>query len=246
MLSYLNTRSSMNRQIKKTSKMMFFKSSTDTYNAYLCALDFKENQETVFIVTSNLYEAQKYYDTMSQILDPDDVLFYPADQTLTSIMALGSPEFKSERIYTLKQLMTEKPFVVVTTLQGLCQRQLTPEDYQNSVKRLVKGHAYALDKLVQYLVYSGYAKSYTVEKPGEFSIRGHILDIYTLNHSQPYRLDFFDDVLDQIKIFDVETQRSHAEVDRLEIAPMNELFYTDQMKSSAISKITSFFANKSL
>lgn len=246
MLSYLNTRSSMNRYIQKTSKTMFFKSSTDTYNAYLCALDFKENQETVFIVTSNLYEAQKYYDTMSQILDPDDVLFYPADQTLTSIMALGSPEFKSERIYTLKQLMTGKPFVVVTTLQGLCQRQLTPEDYQNSVKRLEKGQSYALDKLVQYLVYSGYSKSYTVEKPGEFSIRGHILDIYTLNHDQPYRLDFFDDVLDQIKIFDVETQRSHAEVEKLEIAPMNELFYTDTMKSDAISKITSFFAPKTL
>jgi transcription-repair coupling factor (superfamily II helicase) len=109
----------MKRHIQKTSKTMFFKSSTDTYNAYLCALDFKENQETVFIVTSNLYEAQKYYDTMSQLLDPDDVLFYPADQTLTSMMALGSPEFKSERIYTLKQLMTGKPFVVVTTLQGI-------------------------------------------------------------------------------------------------------------------------------
>ncbi len=246
MLEYLKARTHMKRHIQKTSKTMFFKSSTDTYNAYLCALDFKENQETVFIVTSNLYEAQKYYDTMSQLLDPDDVLFYPADQTLTSMMALGSPEFKSERIYTLKQLMTGKPFVVVTTLQGICQRQLKPQDYQNSVKKLEKGQSYPLDKLVQFLVYSGYAKSYTVEKPGEFSIRGHILDVYTLNHDQPYRLDFFDDVLDQIKIFDVETQRSHAEIDRVEIAPMNELFYTDQMKISAISKITSFFAHKNL
>lgn len=246
MLSFLKSRSNMLKHTRKTSKTVFFKSSTDIYNAYLCALDYMENRETVFVVTSNLYEAQKYYDNLSQILDPEEVLFYPADQTLTAMMALGSPEFKSERIFTLKQLMTGKPFVVVTTLQGLCQRQLTQKDYENSVKKLDKGASYDVEKLIQFLIYSGYSRAYTVEKPGEFSVRGHIIDVYTLNHDQPYRLDFFDDVLDQIKIFDVETQRSHAEVLHLEIAPMNELFYTDAMKAEALSKIRAFFSKKTL
>ena len=246
MIDFLKFKSNMTNIIKTTSKTMFFKSSTDTYNAYLAALDFLENQQTVFVVTSNLYEAQKYYDTLSQIIDIEDVLFYPADQTLTSMMALGSPEFKSERLYTLKMLMSGKPFVVVTTLQGICQRQLTPLDYQNSVKRLIKGQQYELNNLVQYLVYSGYSRAYTVEKPGEFSLRGHILDIYTLNHDQPYRLDFFDVVLDQIKVFDVETQRSSAEIESIEIAPMNELFYTDQIKNDALKRIKQFFMDRNL
>lgn len=246
MIEYLRKKSNILKIIKKTSTSMFFKSSNDTYNVYLAALDYLENKTSIFIVTPNLYEAQKYYDIMSQIIDAEDVLFYPADQTLTSIMALGSPEFKSERLYTLKQLMTGKPFIVITTLQGLCQRQLTPTDYHNSVKMLHKGKSYDLEKLVQYLVYSGYARTYTVEKPGEFSIRGHILDIYTLNNEQPYRLDFFDDVLDQIKMFDVETQRSFAEIEKLEIAPMNELFYTDQMKENVISKVKKYFDNMTL
>src|SRR3989339_708845 len=237
MIDFLKFKSNMTNIIKTTSKTMFFKSSTDTYNAYLAAVDFQENQNTVFVVTSNLYEAQKYYDMLSQILDAEDVLFYPADQTLTSIMALGSPEFKSERLYTLKMLMSGKPYIVITTLQGLCQRQLTPLDYQNSVKKIVKDQQYDLNNLVQYLVYSGYSRAYTVEKPGEFSLRGHILDIYTLNNDQPYRLDFFDDVLDQIKVFDVETQRSNVEIESIEIAPMNELFYTDQIKNDALKRI---------
>ena len=236
----------MKEIISKTSHHVFFKSSNDTFNAYLAASHFLESKETIFIVTPNLYEAQKYYDLLSQILDSEDVLFYPADQTLTSIMALGSPEFKSERIYTLKQLMTQKPYVVVTTLQGLCQRQLTPKDYELSVKKLSKNQRYDLEKLVQFLVYSGYSRTYTVEKPGEFSLRGHILDVFTLNNNQPYRFDFFDDVLDQIKIFDVETQRSFASIDHVEISPMNELFYTDQMKMDAIRDIRKFFSTMTL
>jgi len=246
MIDFLKMKTNMNKIIKKTSKMMFFKSSTDSYNAYLAALDYIENNKTVFIVTPNLYEAQKYYDKMSQIIDADNVLFYPSDQTLTNIMALGSPEFKSERLYTLKQLLSQKPFIVVTTLQGICQRQLTPEDYINSVKKIKRNDSYDLQDLIQYLIYSGYSRTYTVEKPGEFSVRGHILDIYTLNNDQPYRLDFFDDILDQIKIFDIETQRSYAEVDGFEIAPMNELFYTDQMKNDALKKINKFFEDKDL
>ncbi|OHE40008.1 MAG: hypothetical protein A2102_00005, partial [Tenericutes bacterium GWF2_38_8] len=118
--------------------------------------------------------------------------------------------------------------------------------YQNSVKKIIKNNQYDLNNLVQYLVYSGYSRAYTVEKPGEFSLRGHILDIYTLNHDQPYRLDFFDDVLDQIKIFDVETQRSNAEIESIEIAPMNELFYTDQIKNDALKRIRNFFTDRNL
>ena len=246
MIEWLKRLNHIQEWIKKTSKTTFFKSSNDTFNAYLAAIDFKENNQTVVVVTPNLYEAQKYYDVLSQILDSEDVLFYPADQTLTSMMALGSPEFKSERLYTLKQLMTGKPFVVVTTMQGLSLRQLKPNDYLNSVKRLNKEMTYDLEKLVQFLVYSGYQRTYTVEKPGEFSVRGHILDVFTLHHEQPFRIDFFDDVIDQIKLFDVETQRSFQEIDHVEIAPIHELFYTDQMKVDAVQRIRKFFENMKL
>lgn len=241
MLNWLIQQSFIKNLINQTSKKTFFKASNDSMNSYLIASDFIINHQTIVVTLPNLYEAQKYYDVLSQLLDAEDVLFYPADQVLTTIMALGSPEFKSERLFTLKQLMTGKPFVVVTTLQGLSQRQLTPKDYENGVKRLHKDMVYDVEKLVQFLVYSGYQHAYTVEKPGEFSHRGHIIDVFTLDHDQPYRLDFFDDVIDQIKIFDVETQRSFAEVKSVEIAPMYELFYTDQMKDQAIKKIRSFF-----
>ena len=241
MLNYLLHKTKLESILKETSKTMFFKASNDIYNTYLITADYLKNNKTIFVVTANLYEAQKYYDQFTQLLDSEQVLFYPADQTLTSMMALGSPEFKSERLYTLKQLLTKEAFVVVTTMQGLCQRQLTPEDYLNSVKTIKTNHNYDIKDIVQFLVYSGYTKTYTVEKPGEFSVRGNIIDIFTLNHEQPFRLDFFDDLLERIKIFDVETQRSYADIETIEIAPMHELFFTDVMKESALKKINKFF-----
>ncbi|BCR35134.1 transcription-repair coupling factor [Mariniplasma anaerobium] len=241
MLDVIKIDKDLEKLLDQHKDTVYLKSSTDSYNCYLITKRFLKMKKTVFVVTANLYEAQKYYDSLSLLNQEDDVLFYPADETLTSIMALGSPEFKSERLYTLKQLMTKEAFIVVTTMQGISQRQLTPQDYKKSVKQLLKNENYNISDLTTFLVYSGYQRTFTVEKPGEFSLRGHILDIYTLNNEHPYRLDFFGDSLEQIKIFSVETQRSFAEVDTIEIAPMHELFYTDQMKDSAIKDIQKHF-----
>jgi len=241
MLDVIKLDEQLLKLLDKNKQTVYLKSSTDSYNCYLVSKRYLMTKQTVFVVTPNLYEAQKYYDTLSNINDPDKVLFYPADETLTSMMALGSPEFKSERLYTLNQLMTKNPYIVVTTTQGISQRQLTPEDYKNAAKKVIKNENYDLFDLVNFLVYSGYEKVYTVENPGEFSLRGHILDVYPLNNEHPYRLDFFDDILEQIKLFKVEDQRSFAEVDQLEIAPIHELFYTDQMRSKAITSIKKHF-----
>ncbi len=246
MTPFLSTRLSLGRFLGQPGKTTYLKSSNEAFNATLFAYDHEVKKRTVFVVLPNLYDAQKTYDLLSRMVDPDDLLFYPADQTLTAMMALGSPEFKSERLFTLKQLMTKDPYVVVTTPHGFGARQLKPFDYANGVRIVTKGASYAIDDLVSFMVNSGYVRTYTVEKPGEFALRGHILDIFTLNNDQPYRLDFFDVELERIKIFDVETQRSYADIEKLEIAPMNELFYTDSMKEKAIKDIRAFFQTMSL
>lgn len=222
-------------------KTVYLKHSHDVYDVYMTTKLFHEVHETIFVVCPNLYEAQKYYDLFNQINDYDDVLFYPADETLTYMMALGSPEFRSERLYTLKQLMTGKPYIVILTQQGLAQRQLTPKDYKESVKHLSKGDIVDITSLINYLVNSGYERVYTVEKPGEFSVRGHILDIYSLNHEHPFRIDFFDDEIDEIRYFHVDTQRSFEYIEHIEISPMHEIFYTTEMQSLALNRMKKYF-----
>jgi len=219
-----------------------FKHVTHSYLQTLLAMRFNASNKNLFIVLPNLYEAQKYYDNLSSIIDESRVLFYPTDQTLTSIMALGSPEFKNERLFTLRKLLlAETNYIIITTQEGMLTRQLKPEDYERSVKTIKVDTTYDLSDLTKKLVYDGYQFNYTVERPGEYALRGSILDIYTHDHKDPYRLDFFGDTLESIKTFDVQTQKSIAHVKAIDIAPLNELFYTDELKDKAINAIHAYF-----
>lgn len=225
---------------------LVFHKTTHPYNVYLLSAYYKAHHHTVIITCANLYTAQKYYDMLIQIIDPEVVLFYPVDQTLTHLMALGSPEFKRERIYTLTQLMSQKKCIVVTTVEGLQLGQLSKEDYLNASKELKVNLKYKRDDITQYFVYNGYNHTHTVEKPGDFSVRGSIIDFYSIQYEQPIRLDFFGDELEHIKMFDVFTQRSTQRIDSIKLLPLNELFYTESMRLKAEEKMQSWLDQEQL
>src|SRR5690554_6956685 len=83
-----------NKIINSNNK--YFKNSNTVFNVHLIKEDFNKGDQTLFVVLPNLYEAQNYYDSLNEIIDNEKVLFYPVDQFLTTIMALGSHEFQSE------------------------------------------------------------------------------------------------------------------------------------------------------
>lgn len=222
------------------SNKKYFKNSNTVFNVHLIKEDFNKGDQTLFVVLPNLYEAQNYYDSLNEIIDNEKVLFYPVDQFLTTIMALGSHEFQSERLYTLNRLLTNEKYIVVTTLDGLLIRQLKPKDYINGSLTIKKDNTYEIEDVTNFLVNSGYKNTYTVDLPGTFSVRGGIVDIFLRDNNNPYRLDFFDNYLESIKVFDIDTQRSFAEVDKIEISPLYELFYTSKMAEKALEKINNF------
>jgi len=221
------------------NQALVFHQTTHEYNIYLLAEHFKSIKKTLIVVCPNLSTAQQYYDLFQQIIDEKNLLFYPADQTLTHMMALGSPEFKSERIFTLTQLMSKKPFIVVTNQEGLTLPQLSPKDYEKAQLSLQLNRDYKRQEIVEFFVRNGYQHAHTVEKPSDFSIRGNIIDFYSLQYEFPIRLDFFGDTLESIKFFDVVNQRSKEKVSDIKIMPLNELFYTDEMMRKVISAMIS-------
>jgi transcription-repair coupling factor (superfamily II helicase) len=202
---------------------------------------FVSKNKTVFVVLPNLFEAQKYYDNLSTIVGEENVLFYPNDPTLTTLMALGSSDFLNERLYTIRALLTGKPYIVVTTHLGLKRRTLSVDDYKKSVKTLKTNDEISIKKLSYILQANGYERNYIVERPGEFSVRGNIVDIFTKENQFPYRLDFFGDEIEIIKIFDIDDQRSFDSVSEIDIMPLNEIFFTEEIKDAAIARINKYF-----
>ncbi|MFC0810533.1 transcription-repair coupling factor [Paracoccus panacisoli] len=154
------------------------------------------------------------------------VLEFPAWDTTPYDRVSPSGEIMAQRLQVLAALATgaiKPPFVVLTTMNAAIQRLPAAETVRGASFIATKGARLDESALRGFLVRMGFSQSPTVSEPGDYAIRGGIIDIYPPGGAGPVRLDLFGDVLDGIRQFDPETQRSLAPLDRVEIAPMSEV-----------------------
>jgi transcription-repair coupling factor (superfamily II helicase) len=216
-------------QAKTKARDNIYINNTNEDNALLVLLSlYKKLNQTIFLVTPNLYTAQVLYDKLSLILDKDEINFYPQDEFLTNELLVSSHEFRLERINTIEKLISNKPRIVVCNLYGILKPQFEKDTWQEAIFEIKKGKTYDLHTLKERLINYGYHHQYTVEKIGDFAIRGGILDIFPIHSDNPYRLDFFGDELDVIKTFDLDTQRSIEQIKSFQVTPMTDFFYSDE------------------
>lgn len=234
------------KNIIKQKDNLILNQTTDAYNMMYIAASFMQTEDVVFVVLPNIYMAQQYYDGLSNIVGTSEVLFYPADEILSSLMALSSQEFKIERIYTLGTLINKAKKIVVTNLNGAIKKQLGKSDWIEATRKIQVGHEINMQDLITFLVTHGYNQAYTVTKTGEFGMRGSIVDIFPIGADAPYRVDFFGDEVDRIKIFKPDTQLSFGETNEFSILPMNELFFTDNKRDMVVEEIETFIEKQQL
>ncbi len=215
------------RLLQQRDRSILIQDATEETGIMVAHALYNNRKKPVVVVAPNLYHAQIIYDKLGNAINNEDVLFFPQDEFITSELLVSSWEFRIERISTIRNLLTEKPKIIVTHLPGLLKPQLNPENWKNAIFSVITEQEFARDSLVQKLVMLGYTREYTVEKLGHFSVRGGIVDIYPLGESNPIRLDYFGDTIETIKTFDIETQRSLTSVKEKTILPMTEFFYSD-------------------
>ncbi|HEU0060878.1 MAG TPA: transcription-repair coupling factor [Hyphomicrobiaceae bacterium] len=117
------------------------------------------------------------------------------------------------------------PTVLLTTVNAILQR-LPPRDFiRRSLKNIAPGQRLDMKELIERLNLAGFQRTGTVMEPGEYAVRGGILDLYPPGRSSPVRLDFFGDTLEHIKAFDPETQRTGKIVQRLTLMPVSEVAF---------------------
>lgn len=199
-----------------------------------------ETEEDIVIVAPNIFQAQKLYDQLSNILD--EVYFYPKDDFISIELLTESYDFKLQRINTLKAiLLSNKKKIIVTPLSGILSKVPLKESYKSHIKTLKTNDSIKPKTLIEDLVLSGYERVYTVEKQGEVSLRGSILDIFPINDDKAYRLDFFGNDIETIKILDIESQRSKETVESITVMPKSEILFTESEK-----EIIKFYINDKL
>jgi transcription-repair coupling factor (superfamily II helicase) len=157
-----------------------------------------------------------------------DVLHFPDWETLPYDLFAPHPDIVSQRIATLYRLPSVERGVLVVPVATLMQR-LAPTSYIAG-SGLVLSLRQKLDLGVEQrrLETSGYRHVPQVAEPGDFAVRGALIDIFPMGSAEPYRIELFDEEIESIRTFDPETQRSDAKVDAVRLLPAREFPLTDE------------------
>ncbi|HZH61626.1 MAG TPA: CarD family transcriptional regulator, partial [Metabacillus sp.] len=197
---------------------------------------YRELNKSILIVTHNLFQAQKVYEDLLNLIK-DDVYLYPVNDLIASEVAVASPELKAQRIEVLNQLSAGKNSIVVAPVAGI-RRLLPPKSLWKQKQFILSlGQDIDLDEYIQQFISLGYERVDMVSSPGEFSVRGGIIDIYPLTEDHAIRIELFDTEIDSIRSFNIEDQRSIKMLKSVMIGPAVEMIVTDESRERCIQKV---------
>ncbi|MBL4854959.1 MAG: transcription-repair coupling factor [Robiginitomaculum sp.] len=156
-----------------------------------------------------------------------EVLYFPSWDCLPYDRISPSRTIASRRagcLHHLCRLDEAKPTILVTTINALCQKVPPRTLMGKAGLRLVEGTQVKREALEQYFTMNGYTRASMVIEPGDYAIRGSLVDVFPPGFEQPVRLDFFGDELESLRSFDADSQRSTTRHDRLDLSPVSEVF----------------------
>ncbi|HPF82864.1 MAG TPA: transcription-repair coupling factor [Bacilli bacterium] len=193
---------------------------TDELKAIYLKNIYEENNKSILFVTNSLYEANKIYQLTNNYTS--NVLLFPMDDFLTSEALATSPELKINRIETIKQLLTNNKYIIITNLMGLLRFLPDKDLFKNKTISLEKGKQYNIKELENNLFNIGYDRETLVNKTGDFSVRGYVIDIFPIFEEYPIRIEFWGDEIDSIRIFDINNQLTIKNIESIDVFPISE------------------------
>jgi transcription-repair coupling factor (superfamily II helicase) len=200
----------------------------------IAGLSHLSDRRPLVVVCPTGTMAGQLTDDLRQFLPPDEVLLFPAWETLPFERVSPAVETMGRRVEVIHRLQdpTTTPSVVVTGIRALLQK-LAPGITHASPIRIAQGTSVDPDDLTAELIRIGYRREELVEHRGEFARRGAIIDIYPSTADAPIRVDLWGDEVDRLTRFSVSDQRSVEDLIEVEIWPARELIMTEDLRQRA-------------
>jgi transcription-repair coupling factor (superfamily II helicase) len=171
-------------------------------------------------------------------LDPESVLRFPAHDVLPFENLSPHPEIQESRAATLWKIASGTARLVIAPVEAACMRLFPRDHYAALALHLKRGEEYLPDMLVEHLLSVGYTRVDVVEMPGQVTLRGGILDVYSPEMDRPVRVEFFGDEVESIRRFDPETQRSASTLDEALLLPLTETPVTEKILTAINARLT--------
>ena len=219
-------------------------------NALVSRLHTHNKGNVCFIVLDNADDAQYLYADLRTLGNENEVYYFPTlhrrrQGGIDEAMAVQRTEVLTTLLGTRKQKSgsrTHKP-IIVTYPEALAESVPQPDSLQGKTITLSVGEEIAISQLIEMLLELHFQRVDFVYEPGQFAVRGGIVDIYSYAHDIPFRIDFFGDEIDSIREFELETQLSQNKVDRMDIVSANSNDGTETLIIDYLPQNTLWISN---
>jgi len=175
---------------------------------------------------------------LTSACDPDAVVSLPARDVLPFQNLSPHPELQEERATALWKIATGTASIVVTPVAATAILLRAPEFYTDLARTIRRGESLDTDALLAHLNTVGYSTADVVEMPGQYALRGGILDVYSPEAERPVRIEFFGDEVDSIRRFDPASQRSSNPVDEALLLPLTETPVSDHLLGAIHTRLS--------
>ncbi len=174
-------------------------------------------------------EEYRFFDRNVRYFPAKDILFYQSD--------IRGNELEKERIEVLKLLSGGGNCTIVTTFDALMNRMAEPAGFLSMIKKIEIGSVVKMEQIQKELTIMGYERNYQAEAPGQFAVRGGILDVFVLTEENPYRIELWGDEVDSIRSFEALSQRSIENLEQVQIYPAAEFLLDDNGLREGIRRL---------
>jgi len=220
-------------------KQLFIKGLVGSAVSFVQAESFLKSERSFLLVFNDKEEAAYHLNDLEQLVDEKNVLFYPGsyrrpyqiEETDNANILLRSEVLN--RINSRK-----KPSIIVTYPEALFEKVVTKKELDRTILKIKLNDELSIDFVNEVLFEYNFKRVDFVTEPGEFSVRGGIIDVFSFSNNEPYRIEFFGDEVDSIRAFDVETQLSSKQKKRIDIMPNVEKKQLDEVRQTFLEYIS--------
>ena len=213
------------KNIEKNTGPISISGLTDVGEAQIIASINEYTKKPILLITYNEIQAKKLLEDLKYF--NNKVLYFPKKEIVTYDYIAESKDLPYERIETLNKIYEKKNQIIVTTIEAIMQKIPAKETIYRNILNFKVGEIHKIEDIKKKLVELGYTRYDLIDGRGEFSIRGGIIDI-SITSTQGVRIEFWGDEIDSIRIFNIVSQRSTENIEKVTIYPAHEyLLETD-------------------
>jgi transcription-repair coupling factor (superfamily II helicase) len=201
-----------------SNELIHIKGLVGSGKSFRIASAFKKSSHNFFIILTNAEQAAYYLNDFENILSKDEVLFFPSSfkkEATQEVYENSNILLRSEVLKKIKN----KNKLIVSYSEAIFEKIISQNTLNKNSLKIDRENTFSLDSINELLFKLGFNRVPFVSSPGEFSVRGGILDVYSFSYNHPYRLEFFDDKIERICSFNVETQLSINAFNSITILP---------------------------